>query len=113
MPTVPFSDSLKAIADRDPDFANNILEESINAMLSGDLDTGRIHLRDYVHATIGFKELARRTGKNDKNLMRSLSPKGNPTASNLFEIIQACVKFEGVTIAAHVVPKPDSELPLR
>jgi DNA-binding phage protein len=103
MPTVPFKDSLKAMAGRDQEFANSVLEAAINAMLAGDLDEGRIHLRDYVHATIGFQELARRTGKIDKNLMRMLGPKGSPTASNLFLIMQACMEAEGVTASAHVV----------
>ncbi|MGL1889776.1 MAG: hypothetical protein OCD76_24900 [Reichenbachiella sp.] len=113
MPTVPFKYSLKAIASRDPDFANNILEDAVNAMLTGNLDDGRIHLRDYINATIGFPELAKRTGKIDKNLMRSLSEKGNPTASNLFEIIQVCVEAEGVTIAAHVIASPKNDLVMR
>lgn len=107
MPTLPFKDSLKAMAERDPSFANDMLESAVNAMLSGELDDGRILLRDYVNATIGFQELARRTGKHDKNLMRSLGPKGSPTAANLFEIIRACVDAEGLTLAAHVTPARD------
>lgn len=79
-----------------------MLEDAINAMLSGDLDEGRILLRDYVNATIGFQELAQRTGKHDKNLMRSLGLNGSPTAANLFEIIQACTDGQGITIAAQV-----------
>lgn len=113
MPTVSFKDSLKAIADRNPDFANNILEDAVNAMLTGDINEGRIHLRDYVNATIGFSELAKRTGRIDKNLMRSLSEKGNPTASNLFEIIQACVAFEEITLSAHVISKVKPDLVVR
>lgn len=104
MPTIPFKHSLKAMAARDPSFANDMLESAVNAMLAGDLDDGRILLRDYVNATIGFQELAQRTGKHDKNLMRSLGPKGSPTAANLFEIIRACVEAKGVTLSAHVVP---------
>jgi len=106
MPTVKFKDSLKAMADRKPELANQLIEDALNALLSGELDEGRVLLRNYIHATIGFPELARRTGKNDKNLMRSLSSRSNPTAANLFEIIQACTKAEGVTLAAYVIPKP-------
>jgi len=104
MPAILFNDSLKAMAERDPAIATDMLENSVNAMLAGDLDDGRILLRDYVNATIGFKELAARTGKIDKNLMRALGPKGSPTAANLFEIIRACIDAEGLTLAARVTP---------
>lgn len=112
MPTLPFKDSLKAIADRNPDFANEILEDVIKALFSGSTDEGRLLLRNYVHATIGFPELARRTGKDDKNLMRSLSTKGNPSASNLFEIIQVCMQEEGVSLDPHIIATASSELTL-
>lgn len=112
MPTLPFKDSLKAIADRDPDFANEILEDAIKALFTGETDEGRLLLRNYVHATIGFSELSRRTGKADKNLMRSLSEKGNPTASNLFEIIKVCMQVEGVSLDPHIIATANSELTL-
>ncbi len=103
MPTTPLKDSLKAMVERKPELANEMLEDAINSLLAGDVDDGRLLLRQYINATIGFKELAHRTGKADKNLMQMLSVSGNPTVTNLFEIIQACIKAEGVTISAHVV----------
>lgn len=112
MPKLPFKDSLKAIADRDPDFANEILEDAIKALFSGDANEGRLLLRNYVHATIGFPELSRRTGKDAKNLMRSLSEKGNPTASNLFETIRVCMQEEGVSLDPHIITNASSELVL-
>jgi DNA-binding phage protein len=103
MPTQSYKDSMKAMVDRNPHMATEMLEDAINALLAGELDEGRLLLRQYVNATIGFPELARRTGKTDKNLMRSLGPNGSPTAANLFQIIRACMKAEGVTVAAHLV----------
>lgn len=103
MPTQPYKDSMKAMVDRNPHMAAEMLEDAINALLAGYLDEGRLLLRQYVNATIGFPELARRTGKTDKNLMRSLGPSGSPTAANLFQIMQACMQAEGVTVSAHVV----------
>jgi DNA-binding phage protein len=105
MPTIPFDDMLKGMADDNPQFASEMLEEALNTILAGDVDDGRVLLRQYVKATIGFQELAKRTGKQDKNLMRSLSASGNPTAANLFEIVQACTKAAGVTVSAHVAPR--------
>ena len=63
-----------------------------------------------MNATIGFGELARRTGKTDKNLILALGPNGSPTAANLFQIILACMKAEGVTVAAHVI-RPGERVP--
>lgn len=103
MPTVPYKDSLKAMVEKNPYMAAEMLEDAINALLAGELDEGRLLLRQYVNATIGFPELARRTGKADKNLMRTLGPTGSPTAANLFDILQTCMKAEGVTAAARVV----------
>ena len=111
MPTTSYKDSLKAMVARNPDMATEMLEDAINALLAGELDEGRLLLRQYVNATIGFGELARRTGKADKNLIRTLGPNGSPTAANLFQIIQTCMKAEGVTIAAHVVRKGASAPP--
>jgi DNA-binding phage protein len=106
MPTTPYRDSMKAMVARNPGMAAEMFEDAINALFAGELDEGRLLLRQYVNATIGFGELARRTGKTDKNLIRALGPKGSPTAANLFQIIQACMKAEGLTLAAHVI-RPD------
>ncbi|HEY5619559.1 MAG TPA: hypothetical protein VIK60_16585 [Vicinamibacterales bacterium] len=43
--------------------------------------------RDDINATIGFDELSRLTRRPAKSLMRTLSPKGNPQARNIFEVI--------------------------
>lgn len=103
MPTVSYKDSLKAMVERNPHMAAEMLEDAINALLAGELDEGRLLLRQYVNATIGFPELARRTGKADKNLMRTLGPTGSPTAANLFQIVRACMEAEGIKVAAHVI----------
>ena len=102
MPSIPYDDAMRKMVDENPQFGLDMFEDALNAILSGDVDEGRIRLREFVATSIGFAELGRRLGKDPKNLMRSLSPKGNPTASNLFEIIQACKESEGVTITAHV-----------
>jgi len=102
MPTVPYDKAMKEMLEEHPHMATEMLEGALNSLLSGELDEGRLLLRQFVNATLGFKELAKRTGKHDKNLMRTLSATGNPTAANLFEIVQACIQAEGMTVAAHV-----------
>jgi DNA-binding phage protein len=110
MPTISYNDSLKGMIGQKPELGAELLEDAVNSLLAGDLDEGRLLLRQFVNATIGFKELAARTGKIDKNLMRTLSISGNPTAANLFEIVRACVEAQGLTIDAHVRKAPDAAL---
>jgi DNA-binding phage protein len=53
---------------------------------------------------VGFQELAELTESSPKSLMRMLSPKGNPTAQNLFGIIAHLQTKEGVQLT--VRPRP-------
>ncbi len=93
--TRDFKKTVRARAERDPRFRRELLREGVQCLLSGDLDTGKTVLRDYINATVGFEELAARTHKSPKSLMRMFGPKGNPQARNLFEIIGCLLKREG------------------
>ena len=73
----------------------------MECLLSGDLDTGKAVLRDFINATIGFEELSELTGKSPKSLM--FSPAGNPQARNLFEIIGYLQKREGIHFEVEAV----------
>jgi DNA-binding phage protein len=72
------------------------LRESVESFLTGDIETGKAVLRDYINATIGFAELAEATHRSAKSLMRMLSPSGNPQARNLFEIVDCLQRKEKV-----------------
>jgi DNA-binding phage protein len=74
---------------RDPKFARALYAEAINALLEGETAEGLSALRDLVHASITFKELARETGFGEKALHRMLSARGNPTTRSLGTIIRA------------------------
>jgi hypothetical protein len=39
-------------------------------------------LRDFIHATLGFPALIRKTGIHVKTLHQMFGPRGNPTAAN-------------------------------
>ena len=39
-------------------------------MLTGDIDTGKAILRDYIKATVGFEKLGAVTGTSPKSFMR-------------------------------------------
>ena len=91
-----FKETIQERALKDPKFREGILRESIQSMLSGDIKTGKALLRDYINATLGFEKLAKYTKKDPKSLMRMFSSSGNPTASNLFQVIHILQKKEGL-----------------
>jgi DNA-binding phage protein len=101
--TRDFKETVQARALREPEFREGLLTESIEAMLSGDTDTGKSLLRDYIKATIGFKELGAMTQRSPKSLIRMFSPHGNPTANNLFGIIHTLQQKEGVQFQVQAV----------
>ena len=94
--TKDFKESIQARAQRDPAFRKALLQEGIECLLAGDMDTGKAVLRDYINATIGFEELSEVFGKSSKSLMRMFGPRGNPQASNLFAVIGYLQEQEGV-----------------
>ena len=94
--THDFKETVRARAERDPDFRRALLREAVESIINGDLSTGKAVLRDYVNATVGFHELERRTEIPAKSLMRMLGPKGSPSAVNLTRILTALEEGEGV-----------------
>ena len=99
-------ETIQARAARDPRFRRELLREGVQCLLSGDLETGKTVLRDYINATVGFEELAARTHKSPKSLMRMFGPKGNPQARNLFEIIGYLQKKEGMSLEVRPARRP-------
>ena len=94
------------VADRaavDPEFRVALLTEAADLFLSGDVDTGKAVLRDFINATIGFTRLSDATGISPKSLMRMLGPDGNPAARNLFTVFEALQKAERLTLAVRAV----------
>ena len=85
--TRDFKELVQKRIARDSAFADALLREGIDAMLAGDVDTGKALLRDYIKATVGFEQLGEATGTPAKSLIRMLGPRGNPQAHNLFGII--------------------------
>lgn len=94
--TRDFKETIRARVKRDPGFRKALLREGIEHFLSGDVETGKIILRDFINATIGFTTLSDVTHRSAKSLMRMLGPRGNPQARNLFEIVAYLQHAEGV-----------------
>jgi len=94
--TTDFKDTVKARMERSSKFRRAMLREAIECLLSGDVNTGKAILRDYINGTIGFEELGDRTHTPAKSLMRMFGPRGNPQAKNLFEVLAKLQQAEGV-----------------
>ena len=98
-----FRDTIQARVRRDPAFHEELLKEGVECLLSGDLDTGKAVLRDYINAAIGFERLASLTNKSPKSLMRMFGPNGNPQAANLFEVIDHLQRREGLVLQVKAI----------
>lgn len=96
--TRDFKETIQGRASRDARFREALLKEAVDVLLSGDMETGKTVLRNYINATVGFDKLATVTKKSPKSLMRMLGPKGNPQARNLFEIVVYLQKREGMRL---------------
>ena len=55
--TGDFKATVQARVQADPAFREALLREGIETLLSGDVDTGKAILRDYIKATVGFEKL--------------------------------------------------------
>jgi DNA-binding phage protein len=94
-----FRDLLQHQVKTDKKFAEALLREGVDAMLSGDVETGKSLLRDYIKATVGFEQLAKATGAPAKSLIRMFGPRGNPQAKNLFGVISYLQKRAGLNLS--------------
>lgn len=99
--TRDFKETIQSRIQKDPAFRNELLREGVECLLSGDLETGKAILRDYINATAGFEKLSNLTHKPAKSLMRMFGPKGNPRAKNLFEVIAHLQKSGGLRLVIH------------
>ena len=94
--TRDFKDTIQARVKRDAGFRKALLQAGIQNFLAGDVETGKLILRDFINATIGFTKLSNATHRSTKSLMRMLGPSGSPQARNLFEIVAYLQEAEGL-----------------
>ena len=52
--TKDFKETIRARVQRDPHFRQALLREGLDNFLSGDVETGKLVLRDFINATVGF-----------------------------------------------------------
>ena len=82
------------------------MSDALESLLSGEVMLGKELLRDYINATVGFPRPAAHTKIHVKTLHQMFGPKGNPTASNLFEIVAYLQSAEGVRLEVRPARAP-------
>jgi hypothetical protein len=96
--TRKFSDTVRADLQSNAEFRRALLSQAVACMVSGDVETGKAVLREYVNGTVGFLKLGAALSRSPKSLMRMLGPEGNPQARNLFEMLAYLQKVEGTVL---------------
>jgi hypothetical protein len=102
MLTKSFTELMQKRTSRDKAFADALLREGVDAMLAGDVETGKSILRDYIKATVGFEKLADAIDTPAKSLIRMFGPNGNPQDRNLFGVIGYLQEQAGVELRVAV-----------
>ena len=97
--TRSFKETVKARAESDAAFRAALFTEAVDLLLTGDIETGKTVLRDYINATVGFEQLAKEVGTPSKSLMRMFGAKGNPRADNVFSVLGHLQHLTGVHLA--------------
>jgi len=106
--TKDFKETIQARARRDPAFRIALLREAFECLLAGDVDPGKLMLRNYINATQGFGALGERMHKSSKSLMRMLSPSGNATTENVFQILFQLQRAERIRFKLKASPATGS-----
>lgn len=96
--TRDFRETVQSRVRNDKKFRRGLLSDAAEALLAGEEALGREILRDFINATLGFPELAARTGIHVKSIHQMLGPNGNPTAANLFNILACLQEYEGIKL---------------
>ena len=96
--TRDFKETVMARVKADPSFRGELIVEATNAFLTGDMETGKALLRDYLNATESISDIARELQLNEKSLRRMLGPKGNPTLKNFLSLLKVCSSAEHLTL---------------
>jgi hypothetical protein len=94
--TNDFSETVRARLSKSAGFRKAVLQEVVDGLLAGDLDSGTALLRDYVNGTMGFERLSEPTQIPAKSLMRMLGPNGHLQARHLLDVLAHLQRAEGV-----------------
>ena len=96
--TKDFKNTVMERAQTDPEFRVGLLTEAVECLLNNEVAVAKSLLRDYVNATLGFKELGAIVDKKPSSLMRMLSETGNPSLDNISQLLAAVRAHEKVEL---------------
>jgi DNA-binding phage protein len=83
---------------RKSSFRRAYLRETMECLVSGEVETGKTLLRDYINGTTGFTRLSRALGRSSTSLRRMLGPKGNPSLRSFLEVTTYLQKIDGTIL---------------
>lgn len=99
-----YSQMMQDQVSEKPGYAGALLEEAMRCFLRGETSIARSHVRDVIKGTIGYGELARRTGTPETSLIRMFGPTGNPTFENVSSVLTQLQTAGGVELRVNSVP---------
>ena len=100
--TRDFNETVAARMQKDPAFAQALLDEAITLFVNGEPESAKLILRDLVNDTVGFEALADEIHKPAKSVHRMLSRSGNPTMSNISAVFAAIKRALNVEVRSQV-----------
>jgi hypothetical protein len=92
--TRDFRETVMARVRKDPAFRSELIVEATNALLEGDVETGKGPLRDYLNATESLPAIASELNMHEKSIRRM----PNPTLKNFIGILKACTRMEDLKL---------------
>lgn len=97
-----FKETVCARAQHDRAYRDRMLQEAVQTLVSGDMETAKSLLQLYVNATVGFQELGKAMDMAPQSLTRMLGPDGNPRANNLCAMLAFLQKHAEVELSVDV-----------
>ena len=94
MLTRDHSETIRELAQGDPEFRSALLDECVDCVRTGDAATAKSMLTHYVAATVGFDE-AVDIGFSPDGLRRALDPDGDAPDADALAVIAALREREG------------------
>lgn len=99
---IPFDDIVKESAQQDPVFRELLLPSTIDLFLGGEVQVGKISLRQTIYATIGYEKLGELMDKTPDDIKRMCHPDYDTSVNDLFEIIGHVQRHEGIRLEVKV-----------
>lgn len=103
--TRPFSEIVQERVGRDAAYVMALLEEAMRCFMRGETTVARGHVRDVIKGSIGYAELARRTGTPETSLIRMFGPNGNPTFENVANVLTTLQDFGGIDLQVNAITR--------